>query len=231
MSAILTTCCCDPDPDPLTCCDCLASSYSIALDMAWTTSADDTSGNFGTVDVAFTYSGWVVTAQECETLVTDPPGQYKISPFNSSSGLITGADVSLSFSGSPLTCVDRSISGATLDSPGITLGFSCLSDYNDALGCHHFRKADNSVVYQWFHAMNFTSQTTCASGFSTAFKGCIIAEATEQASCHAPPSTGWTVTKGNIYYCLDINGANDRCFALDYAAATTTSKTFSMTVT
>ena len=232
---LTSSCCCGdgPDPDPLSCCDCLASSYSMALDMGWTTDTDDTSGNVGSVDVEFSYSGHVVTALPCTSRGTDPPGQHKISTFENSSGLITGANVSLSFSGSPLTCVDRSVSGETLNSPNqYQLGFLCGNLFNSGfLACHHYRKDDDSVVYQWWHTMSFDTQTLCAGGLTTFFKGCVIAKATEQATCHEPPSSGWTVLEGKIYYCLDINGQNDRCSPGKYQTASTTNKTFTMTIT
>ena len=200
--------------------------------MGWTTDTDDTSGNIGPVNVAFSYSGHVVTALPCTSRLTDPPGQHKISTFKNSLNLITGANVSLSF-GSPLTCPDRSVSGETLNSPAQgNIGFICASPFSSGfLACHHYRKDDDSVVYQWWHTMSFTTQTLCAGGFTTFFKGCVIAKATEQATCHAPPSSGWTVLNGQIFYCVNINGQGNRCSPGKYQLASTTNKTFTMTIT
>jgi hypothetical protein len=233
MSAILTDCCCDPpDPDPLSCCDCLNSSYSLSSEISWTSTCFDSSGGFGTVDVLMSYSGFVVTAGPCETVVTDPPGQNKYVPYSSTSDTLTGADISLDFSPTPpdaLTCVDRSVTGATLDtSPDSTaISFFCATPYN--LQCEHFRKADDSVVFRWRHGLKFATTSTCSGGLTTQFKGCIIATSPEQTTCHAPPSTGWAVDSARIYYCNDIAGA---CSAVNYTSSTqSSSQAFDLVVT
>lgn len=231
MSLQRACCCAGPDPDPLICCTCPASSYSIALDIGWTSVCFDPSGNFGTVDVAFSYSGWTVVAGTCYEFSTVPPGQHNALPYTAS-GPITNASVSLGFS-SAVTCASQSISGATLNSPPIGyLPFACSTGPtgwgSSNLGCHHYRKADGTVVYRWFHLMNFETVTLCPGGIRK-FIGCVSAMSPEQATCHAPPSSGWTDIASRIHYCFDTSVG--LCAPSQYSASTNTNKTFSLTIT
>ena len=232
MSLQRSCCCAGPDPDPLICCTCPASSYSIALDIGWTSVCYDPSGNFGTVGASFSYSGWTVVAGTCIVRTTTPPGQHNLLPFDptSSSGQITNASVSLGFSNA-VTCSNQSTTGESLITTNIldcqsgSVGFAAAS----ALECHHYRKSDDSVVYRWFHKTTFQTATFCPFGGPREFMGCVSAMSPEQATCHAPPSSGWTDVQSRIHYCYDTSLG--LCAPGRYSAASSTNKTFSLTIT
>jgi len=229
-------CCCSDKPGDLSCCDCLNSSYSIACSISWTSATTDGSG-FGDVDASLSYSGFVVTEQACTTAFNG--NSNVLFRATNPTGAITGADVSLDFTNTSvppepsLTCTDVSVSGATLDAVPPYFG-SCRSSNPSPervgpLVCWHYYKADGTSAYRWYHQSCFSTQALCADPFrGPKLWGLVNAFSPEQSSCHAPPSSGWTVQTGSITsYCQTQNF----CRPQNFTASNATNKSFSLTIT
>ena len=236
MSALISACCCGDEPDPpdLSCCDCLASSYSIAMDISWTSiCTDSTNSRFGTVDGALSYSGMVVTAEPCTI-------QYRNSAVrfwpSSTTGSITGANISLSYTPIDLgfDCVDQSLSNATLNAPSSPGGGLCGGSNPSPhevgpLVCWHYYKSDGSAAYRWYHQTCVQSQDACSDPFfGKTWAGFVNAYSPEQSTCHEPPSAGWTVQTGQILYKCGVAF----CAVDNYTSTTgVTNRSFSLTIT
>ena len=233
---LTSSCCCGDDPPrpDLECCDCVASSYSIALDMSWTSNTFDPA-NYGTVDASLSYSGFVVVADPtCYIYAPNGNATKRYNP-SSSTGSITGANVSLAYT--PIdpgfSCVSQSLSGATLNDPAGQAGSGCPGSNPNphsfgALTCWHYYKPDGSSAFRWYHQTCFQSQDLCSDPFfGGKFGGLVNAYSAEQTSCHSPPSSGWFVQYGMITYQCDIPG----CDITNYTSLSSSNQSFSLTIT
>ncbi len=225
MSYLLSACCCGTTPGELECCDCsLSTAYSVASDISWSSTAYDSAGNFGTVDVGFAFSGLTLTADDCVSLPTNPVGQHKYVPFRPSATAsgITNAALYLTFS-SGLSCTSRSNTGETGDMESASI--NCFPNTIVGLACHHFRNAKNDAVFNWRFHTEFMSTTTCAGGFTGRWNGCFNFQSAELSYCHGPPSSGWEILQGYLSWCTDQSGP---CSAL--SAQSDTSATLTMSI-
>ena len=190
MSAIMSACCCD---DSATCCDCsLASAYSLAASFGWTTdSPDGPGGTTQTMTVGAGFSAMTMT----QTSPACVSGQYP--PFTGSSFAVTryappttaAASFVATSSGS---CTSRS---ATNEAGTWSGAYSGIGSGN-GLSCWHEVNAASPAVdhYFWTIGAYFESTATCTVGFNTwpLWAWRFFAYSTPQATCHAPPSSGWT---------------------------------------
>ena len=197
--SLMSTCCCSgpKPPDWPACCDCIASSYSIALDLSWTQDTYDATGNKASADCDFSYSGKTVIASPCASSATRASTRFD--PSNSI-GSITNANIS--FALTPIdpgfNCVNRSVSSATLDSPAASNVACGQADFAPAssLVCLHYTKSDGSTAYRWYHQSCFRTQVFDPVAFCYYFGGNINARSPEQSTCHVPPSSGWEIIGG-----------------------------------
>jgi hypothetical protein len=238
MSALISLCCCDePDPDPPICCDCIASSYSIALSLSWSQDTYDASGNKGSAACAFSYSGKTVIAGNCGS--TQTYSKVSFDPSNSI-GSITNANISFALTAIDpgFNCSSHSVSNATLNSPMGTTAFLCgQTDFAPAgsLVCYHYTKADGSRAYRWYHQSCFRTQPLDPIAFCYEFVGNINARSPEQSTCHTPPSSGWEIiggsspsglTSSRIEYC-----SGGPCETMSPLHSTASTPSFSLTIT
>ena len=190
MSALISSCCCGDEV--ATCCACaLATSYSVAVSLGYDS---ETRGNTGSpqtlvdVESAYSFTGLTMTEESvpCST------GGY---PFP---GPTEGTWAIYSFEGpstltmSALACViDSTLCPNTLE----TNLAGTLSTSTYLRCCHEINTSKNLNTFFWQLFVQWNSDDECSTGGSfpgPEYSAYVIAYSTPQATCHTPPSSGWS---------------------------------------
>lgn len=191
MSALLSACCCDPEP---VCCDCsLATAYSVAASAGWTVDSLESSGSsIQTMTVAASIPSTTMTLADPACIagitgsVQNPTGAYAAKRYGPPATGTASLAATSSGNCSSISAINEagSYSGGYV---GATQGIG--------LTCFHEIASDGSFdAHFWMMALGWSSTATCASGFPPPpeFNWRFSAFSTPQASCHAPPSSGWS---------------------------------------
>lgn len=191
MSALLLVCCCD---ETATCCSCsLASSYSVAVSLGYD---GQTYGNTGTpqnlvdVESAYSFTGLTMTERSFDPCTT---GRYPNAP-----APIEGT-FALSWFVGPSTLTMSAVA-SVIDSSFCPNTFETnlagnLSNSTYLRCVHEINTSKNLDIFFWQIFVQWNSSDQCGSGGSIPgpeYSTFLNAYSTPQATCHAPPSSGWS---------------------------------------
>jgi len=191
MSALISACCCGDEE--ATCCECtLASSYSVAVSLSYDSETrGDTGSPQGWVDVesAYSFTGLTMTERSYDPCTTGRypnfpapvEGTFALSWFEGPSTLTMSA----------LACViDSTFCPNTYETN--LAGTVSSSAYLRC--CHEINASKNLDIFFWQLFVVWTSSDQCSSAGQPGpeYSTYLRAYSTPQATCHTPPSSGWS---------------------------------------